>query len=94
MWMRNRLRVTYTIVRNQLHLTIDQMKTRYDIRANSPKFSVRNHVWLYHPVYKKEHCLKLQKGWDELIVIVKPLNNIEYQIQKPRSQFDVNVSFI
>ncbi len=79
----NRLRRTYKIVRNQLHLTSDRMKTHYDIRANSPRFSAGDHVWLYSPAREKGNCPKLQQDWDGPYVIVKPLNDMVYQIQKP-----------
>ncbi len=38
MVMRNRQRRTYKIIRNRLHLASNQMKTRYDVRANSLGF--------------------------------------------------------
>ncbi len=38
MEMRNRLRRSYTIVRNQLYLTLDRVKIRYDLGAKSTGF--------------------------------------------------------
>ncbi len=63
------------------------MKNRYDIRANSPRFSAGDHVWLYNPARKKGRCPKLQQDWDGCYVIVKPLNDVVYRIQKPGGRF-------
>ncbi len=68
---------------NQLHLTSDRMKTHYNIRANSPRFSAGDHVWLYNAARKKGLCPKLQQVWDGPYVIVKSLNDVVYRIQKP-----------
>ncbi len=48
MEMRNRPRRTYKIVRNQLRFASDQMRTHYDIPANSPGYAVGDYVWLYN----------------------------------------------
>ncbi len=72
MEMRNRLRRTYITVRKWLCLTLDQMKTRHDIRANSPRFFVGDHTWLYNPAYKKGHGPKLRSDGPD--VIIKPLD--------------------
>ncbi len=87
--MRNRLKRTYKIVRNRLDLALDWMKTRYDVRANSLVFSTGDHVWLNNPAHKKGHCPKLQQDWDGPYVIVKPLNDVMYRIQKSGGCFKV-----
>ncbi len=79
--MTNHLSRTHKIVKNKLHLASNRMKTRYDICANSPGFSTGDHVWLYNPVRKKGCCPKLQQDSDGPYVIVKPLNDVVYQIQ-------------
>ncbi len=38
---------------------------------------------------KKGCCSKLQQDWDGPYVIVKPLNDIVYRIQKPDGRFKV-----
>ncbi len=89
MEIRNRLRRTYKIVRNQLHLASDEMKTRYNIRANIPGFSDGDHVWLYNPARKKGRRPTLQQDWDGPYMIVKPLNDVVYRIQKSGGSFKV-----
>ncbi len=89
--IKNRLRRTYKIVRNQLHLASDRIKTRYDIRANSPGFSTGDHVWLYNPACKKGRCPKLQQDWDGPYVILKPRNDVVYRIQKPGHGLDEDI---
>ncbi len=37
---------------------------------------------LYIPTPRKGCCPKLQQDWDRPYVIIKPLNNVAYRIQK------------
>ncbi len=89
MEMRNRLRRTYKIIRNQLHLALNHMKTCFDVCANSPDFSAGHHVWSHNPACKKGCWLKLQQEWNQPYVIVKSLDDVVYRILKPGDRFKV-----
>ncbi len=65
--MRNRLKSTYTIVKNLLHMVPDQMKTHYDIRVNSPGFSVCLDV---QPRSQGKTLLKAE-DWDGPYAMIK-----------------------
>ncbi len=64
------------------------MKIHYDALVNSTDFSA-DHVWLYNPARKKGRCSKLQQDWYRPYVIVKPLNDVVYWMQKPGRWFKV-----
>ncbi len=47
------------------------------------------YVWLYNPARKKGRCPKLLQDWDGPYMIVKPLNDVVYRIQKPGDHLKV-----
>jgi hypothetical protein len=49
--------------RQQLKMSSDRMKARYDRLASSAGFQEGNQVWLYRPTRKREKSLKLQSSW-------------------------------
>jgi hypothetical protein len=50
--------------RQNLYLTSDRMKTRYDKLANFAGYQEGDRVWFYRPTHAKGKSPKLQSSWE------------------------------
>lgn len=68
------------------HLTIsgENLKTRYDIRANTHAFKEGDQVWLHNPRRKKGVSPKLTSDWEGPYSVLKKINDVVYRIQLTR----------
>ena len=84
-WVSNlqrNLREVHELARNQIQLTSDRMKARYDFRANCPKYKEGDKVWLYNPHRRRGRSPKLQRNWEGPYEVKKCLNDVVYRIQR------------
>ena len=80
----------HEVVRQNIKVASDQMKERYDVRANEGGFQEGDRVWLHNPQRRKGLCPKLQASWDGPYTIVKKINDLVYRIRKqPRGKLKV-----
>jgi hypothetical protein len=68
--------------RQNLKLTSDCMKIRYDKLANSAGYQEGDRVWLYRPTRTKGKSPKLQSSWEGPYKVVNRINNVVHRIQK------------
>ncbi|XP_063911955.1 uncharacterized protein LOC135128808 [Zophobas morio] len=84
-WVSNlqrNLREVHELARNQIQLTSDHMKARYDFRANCPKYKEGDKVWLYNPHRRRGRSPKLQRNWEGPYEVKKCWNDVVYRIQR------------
>lgn len=72
----------HEFARNKLKLSSDRMKKYYDVGSRLQKFEKGSAVWLHNPRRKKGLCPKLQRSWEGPFVIINPINDVIYKIQK------------
>lgn len=88
--LREKLCSIHELARRHLNLASSRMKTRYDLRAEGPRFRAGDLVWLYNPCRKKTRSPKLQANWEGPYVVLKCLNDVVYRIQRnPRAKAKV-----
>ena len=83
--LQDRLREVHHQVRDNLKVSGEAMKDRYDRRATSPPFSEGDQVWLHNPRRKKGLSPKLQSPWEGPYVVEKVISDVTFRIrQGPR----------
>ncbi|GBM87336.1 hypothetical protein AVEN_133987-1 [Araneus ventricosus] len=66
----------------QVELSRERMKTRYDSRATDHHFKEGDLVWMYNPKRRRGLSPKLQQNWEGPYTVVKKLNDIVYRVQR------------
>jgi hypothetical protein len=85
-----RLHDIHHFARQQLKVTSDRMKARYNQTANSAGFQKGNRVWLYRLTRKRGKSPKLQACWEGPYIIITCINDVIYRIQRrPRAKMMV-----
>ncbi|GBN89634.1 Retrovirus-related Pol polyprotein from transposon 412 [Araneus ventricosus] len=77
-----RLESVHAFAREQIKLTSERMKTRYDSGATGHHFKEGDRVWMYNPKRRRGLSPKLQQNWEGLYTIVKKLNDVIYRVQR------------
>ena len=77
----DRLHKVHEMVKDQLRIASDRMKTRDDVRTDDVLFDPGDKVWLYNPTRKKGRSPKLQSDWEGPCVIEKRINDVVYRIR-------------
>ena len=72
----------YQIVSDQLKVTFDRAKRRYDQRVRAVHFPLHSYVWFYCPRLTAGRGRKFKKLTDGPFRIVRILNDVNYVIQK------------
>ena len=72
----------YQIVSNQLKVTFDRAKRRYDQRVRAVHFPLHFYVWFFCPRLTAGRGRKFKKLTDGPYQIVRILNDVNYVIQK------------
>ena len=82
--------MAYQIVSDQLKVTFDRAKRRYDQRVRAVHFPLHSYVWFYCPRLTAGRGRKFKKLTDGPYRIVRILNDVNYVIQKvPGSRLQV-----
>ncbi|XP_055909545.1 uncharacterized protein LOC129944228 [Eupeodes corollae] len=79
--LRQRLQKSHAIVRKNLNLAADSMKTRYDIKKLPIHFLAGEEAWFYNPKRRRGISPKLQSDLESPIRIISPLSELVYRIQ-------------
>ncbi|GBL78026.1 hypothetical protein AVEN_143336-1 [Araneus ventricosus] len=66
----------------QVELSRERMKTRYDSRATDHHFKEGDLVWMYNPKRRRGLSPKLQQNWEGPYTVVKKLNDVVYWVQR------------
>ncbi|GBM50478.1 hypothetical protein AVEN_203068-1 [Araneus ventricosus] len=66
----------------QVELSRERMKIRYDSRATDHHFKEGDLVWMYNPKRRRGLSPKLQQNWEGPYTIVKKLNDVVYRVQR------------
>ena len=80
--VRERMQKAYQIVSDQLKVTFDRSKRRYDQRVRAVHFPLHSYVWFYCPRLAAGQGRKFKKLTDGPYRIVRILNDVNYVIQK------------
>ena len=72
----------YQTVSDQLKVTFDRAKRRYDQRVHAVHFPLNSHVWYYCPRLTAGQGRKFRKLTDGPFRVVRILNDVNYVIQK------------
>ena len=72
----------YRIVSEQLRVTFEQAKRRYDQRVKSVRFKLHEFVWFYCPRIRPGRGRKFRQLTSGPFRIVRILNDVNYAIQK------------
>ena len=80
--VRERMQKAYQIVSNQLKVTFDRAKRRYDQRVRAVHFPLHSYVWFFCPRLTAGRGRKFKKLTDGPYRIVRILNDVNYVIQK------------
>ena len=80
--VRERMQKAYQIVSDQLKVTFDRAKRRYDQRVCAVYFPLHSYVWFYCPRLTAGRGRKFKKLTDGPYRIVRILNEVDYVIQK------------
>ena len=80
--VRERMQKAYQIVSDQLKVTFDRAKRRYDRRVRAVHFPLHSYVWFYCPRLTAGRGRKFKKLTDGPYRIVRILNDVNYVIQK------------
>ena len=80
--VRERMRKAYQIVSDQLRVTFDRAKRRYDQRVRAVHFPLNSYVWFFCPRLTAGRGRKFRKLTDGPYRIVRILNDVNYVIQK------------
>ncbi|GBO45639.1 hypothetical protein AVEN_139022-1 [Araneus ventricosus] len=62
----------------QVELSRERMKIRYDSRATYHRFKEGDLVWMYNPKRRRSLSPKLQQNWEGPYTVVKKLNDVAY----------------
>lgn len=88
--LRDKMREIYAMVRENGLQSSENMKTRYDRRANTSGFEEGTLVWLHNPTRRKGKSPKLQTKWEGPYKVVTRINDVTYRIQRhPRGALKV-----
>ncbi|GBM23693.1 hypothetical protein AVEN_257611-1 [Araneus ventricosus] len=66
----------------QIKLSRERMKTRYNSRATDYHLKEKDLVWMYNQKLQIVPSSKLQPNWEGLYTIVKKLNDVVYRVQR------------
>ena len=77
-----RMQKAYQIVSDQLKVTFDRAKRRYDQRVHAVHFPLNSYVWFFCPRLTAGRGRKFRKLTDGPFRIVRILNDVNYVIQK------------
>ena len=80
--VQERMQKAYQIVSDQLKVTFDRAKRRYDQRVRAVHFPLHSYVWFYCPRLTAGRGRKFRKLTDGPYRIVRVLNDVNYVIQK------------
>ena len=80
--VRERMQKAYQLVSNQLEVTFDRAKRRYDQRVRAVHFPLHSYVWFYCPRLTAGRGRKFKKLTDGPYRIVRILNDVNYVILK------------
>ena len=72
----------YQIVSDQLKVTFDRAKRRYDQRVHAVHFPLNSYVWYFCPRLTAGRGRKFRKLTDGPFRVVRILNDVNYVIQK------------
>ncbi|GBM14823.1 hypothetical protein AVEN_36688-1 [Araneus ventricosus] len=67
---------------DQVELSRERMKIRYDSRATDHHFKEGDLVWMYNPKRRRGLSPKLQQNWKGPYTVVKKLNDVVYRVQR------------
>lgn len=73
---------THEFARLRLQCKSERMKRRYDTDATTETFSYGEAIWLYNPKRRKGISPKLSCDWEGPYLVIKPINELPYSIQK------------
>ena len=76
-----KLERVHHFARNNLRMTSDRMKQRYDLLQSGSLLAAGDPVWLHNPQRKKGLSPKLQRPWQGPFVVTKKINDLIYRIQ-------------
>ncbi|GBN09183.1 hypothetical protein AVEN_186925-1 [Araneus ventricosus] len=77
-----RLKSVQASAGEQIKLSRERMKTRYDSRATDHRFKYGDLVWVYNPKRRRDLSPKLQQNWEGPYTAVKNLNDVVYKVQR------------
>ncbi|GBM09108.1 hypothetical protein AVEN_5290-1 [Araneus ventricosus] len=77
-----RLESVQASAREQVELSRERMKIRYDSRATDHHFKEGDLVWMYNPKRRRGLSPKLQQNWEGPYTVVKKLNDVVYRVQR------------
>ena len=80
--VQERMQKAYKIVSEQLKVTFDRAKQRYDQRVHAVHFPLNSYVWFFCPRLTAGRGRKFRKLTDGPYRIVRVLNDVNYVIQK------------
>ena len=88
--VQERMQKAYQIVSDQLRVTFDRAKRRYDQRVHAVHFPLNSYVWFFCPRLTAGRGRKFRKLTDGPFRIVRILNDVNYVIQKvPGSRLQI-----
>ena len=80
--VQERMQRAYQIVSDQLKVTFDRAKRRYDQRVHAVHFPLNSYVWFFCPRLTAGRGRKFKRLTDGPFRIVRILNEVNYVIQK------------
>ena len=80
--VRERMQKAYQLVSDQLKVTFDCAKRRYDQRVHAVHFPLNSYVWYFCPRLTAGRGRKFKKLTDGPFRVVRVLNDVNYVIQK------------
>lgn len=83
--LQNRIEKIHQFARENLQLSSDNMKRRYDKQSNILQLEHGDLVWLFNPKRSKGLCPKLQSKWEGPYSIIQKLNDVIFKIQKNKN---------
>ncbi|GBN51714.1 hypothetical protein AVEN_152018-1 [Araneus ventricosus] len=66
----------------QVELSRERMKIRYDSSATDHHFTEGDLVWMYNPKQRRGLSPKLQQNWEGPYTVVKKLNDVVYRVHR------------
>lgn len=85
--LRGILEEVHSTVRENLQASSNDMKNRYDRRADVNGFQPGDAVWLYNPRVKRNLSPKLSRPWEGPYKVIERLTDVVYRIQRgPRTK--------
>ncbi|GBN10269.1 hypothetical protein AVEN_153180-1 [Araneus ventricosus] len=81
-----RLESVQASVGDQVKLSRERMKTRYDSRVTDHHFKEGDLIWKYNPKRRRSLSPKLQQNWEGPFTVIKKLNAVEYRGRPTQSQ--------